>query len=212
MDEKRINQQESLEIISEMISRTKQHLCIGSGNILLLWGYITVAVTILVWSMLLITHHPAVNWLWFLIWIIGGSIMPRMVRKERVKSGVMSYPMALSSGVWQIVGFSSLACLALCLGFLFIGGKNAWSAMLLFALLIVGFGEAAQGIIVKERSMVFGGCVGILAGIFTGCCLAADVPLYANWYMPIFIVAFVCMMIIPGHILNHKAKKEHERA
>ncbi len=212
MDEKRINQQESLEIISEMISRTKQQLCIGSGNILLMWGYVTVAVTLLVWSVLLITHNPAANWLWFLIWIIGGSIMPRMVRKERVKSGVMSYPMALSSGMWQIVGFSALACLALCLGFMLVGGKDAWSTMLLFALLLVGFGETAQGIIVKERSMIFGGSIGILAGIVTSCCLSAGVPLYANWYMPMFIAAFVCMMIIPGHILNHKAKKEHERA
>jgi len=212
MDEKRINHQESLEIISEMISRTKQNLCIGSGNILLMWGYVTVAVSLLVWTMLLITHHPAANWLWFLIWIVGGSISPRMVRKERVKSGVVSYPMALSFGVWRIVGFSALACLVLCLGFMLIGGKNAWSTMLLFALLLVGFGVAAQGIIVKERSLVFGGCAGILAGLVTGCCLAAGVPLYAHWYLPMLIAAFICMMIIPGHILNHKAKKEDERA
>lgn len=212
MDEKRINRQESLEIISEMISRTKQSLCIGSGNILLMWGYVTAAVIVLVWSMLLITRNPAVNWLWFLIWIVGGSIMPRMVRKERVKSGAVSYPMALSSGVWQIVGFSALACLVLCLGFMLVGGKNAWSTMWLFALLLVGFGVAAQGIIIKERSMVFGGCAGILAGIVTGCCLSADVPLHTHWYLPMLIAAFACMMIIPGHILNHKAKKEHERA
>jgi len=212
MDEKRINQQESLEIISEMISRTKQSLCIGSGNILLMWGYVTVAVAVLVGAMLLITHNPAVNWLWFLIWIVGGSLTPRMVRRERGKSGVVTYPMALSSGLWQIVGFSALACLVLCLGFMLVGGKDAWPTMLLFALLLVGFGVAAQGIIVKERSMVFGGCAGILAGIVTGCCLSAHVPLHVRWYLPMLIATFVCMMIIPGHILNHKAKKEHERA
>jgi len=210
MDEIRISHQESLEIISEMISRTKQRLGIGSGNILLLWGYTTVAVTALIWALLLITHNPAVNWLWFAIWIVGGIVMPRMLRNQRAKSGATTYSEALSSGVWQIVGWSATASVFLCLGFQ-LGGKNAWSAMLLFALLVVGFGEATQGIIVKERSMVFGGAVGMFAGIVTGCCLAANVSLYANWYLPMFIVAFTCMMIIPGHILNYKAKK-HERA
>ncbi len=211
MEEKKINEQESIELISDMISRTKQRLRIGDGNILLMWGYLTVAVSALVWVLLLATRHPAVNWLWFLIWIVGGIAMPRMLRKKRGESGVTTYSDSLSSGIWKIVGWTAVVSVFLCLGFLLIGGKNAWSAMLLFPLLIVGFAEAAQGIIIKERTLLFGGCVGMLAGIITGCCLAAAVPLYANWYLPMFIIAFACMMIIPGHILNHKAHR-HERA
>ena len=33
------------------------------------------------------------------------------------------------------------------------------------------------------------------------------IPLEANWFMPLFIIVWVAMMIIPGHILNHKAKQ-----
>ena len=60
----------------------------------------------------------------------------------------------------------------------------------------------------KETSLIVGGAIGLFAGLFTEACIAGDVELYASWYMPLFIIAFVAMMIIPGHILNHKARKE----
>jgi len=47
-----------------------------------------------------------------------------------------------------------------------------------------------------------------VGGIFIVCCIAAEVPLYANMILPIFIVAFICMMIIPGHVINRKAKSQ----
>ena len=51
-----------------------------------------------------------------------------------------------------------------------------------------------------------GGAIGLACGIFIVCCIAAEVPLYANLILPLFIIAFICMMIIPGHIINRKAK------
>lgn len=51
MEEKRISEKESLEIITEMISRTKDHY-IGDGNILMLWGYLTVVMTAVIWALL----------------------------------------------------------------------------------------------------------------------------------------------------------------
>lgn len=64
-----------------------------------------------------------------------------------------------------------------------------------------------------EKALMTGGALGVLAGIFTLCCIAGRVPLGADWFMPVFIAAFACMMIIPGHILNHKASRQNnERA
>lgn len=48
MEEKRLTENESIEIITSMINRTKDRY-IGSGNIMLMWGYLVVAVTIFVW-------------------------------------------------------------------------------------------------------------------------------------------------------------------
>jgi len=39
------------------------------------------------------------------------------------------------------------------------------------------------------------------------CCVTGKIPLLANWFMPLFILFWVVMMIVPGHIINHKAKK-----
>ena len=207
MEERKITEAESIEIITSMNSRTKDHLVKGSGNILLMWGYLIVAVTALIWVLLVTTNNPAVNWLWFLIWIIGGIATPIMAKKERVASGSKSYTDKLTSQMWSVVGLTGIASALLCLGFLVIGGKDSWSMMFAFALIIVPMAEIMQGLVIKEISLIAGGSIGLLTGIFTTCCISAHVALMASWFMPLFIIAFAAMMIVPGHILNSKAKR-----
>lgn len=207
MEERKITEAESIEIITSMISRTKDRLVKGSGNILLMWGYLIVAVTALIWVLLVTTNNPAVNWLWFLIWIIGGIATPIMPKKERVASGSKSYTDKLTSQMWSVVGLTGIASALLCLGFLVIGGKDSWSMMFAFALIIVPMAEIMQGLVIKEISLIAGGSIGLLTGIFTTCCISAHVALMASWFMPLFIIAFAAMMIVPGHILNSKAKR-----
>lgn len=205
MEEKKITEQESITIITEMISRTKERY-IGDGNIMLMWGYLTVAVTILVWALLSTTHHPAWNWLWFLIWIIGGTATPIMARKQQVEHGVKNYSDRITSQIWSVVGAMGIVSTAMCLGFVLLGGTDCWSMMFAYALIIVPFGEIVQGVILKENSLKIGGIIGMVIGVFTVCCIAGKVTLYANWYLPMFMAAFIAMLIIPGHIINHKAK------
>lgn len=207
MEERKITEAESIEIITSMISLTKDRLVKGSGNILLMWGYLIVAVTALIWVLLVTTNNPAVNWLWFLIWIIGGIATPIMAKKERVASGSKSYTDKLTSQMWSVVGLTGIASALLCLGFLVIGGKDSWSMMFAFALIIVPMAEIMQGLVIKEISLIAGGSIGLLTGIFTTCCISAHVALMASWFMPLFIIAFAAMMIVPGHILNSKAKR-----
>ena len=207
MEERNITEKESLEIITSMIAQTKRRY-IGDGNIMLMWGYLIVAVAVLIWTLLVVTHNPVWNWLWFLIWIIGGTATPIMAKKRQQKTGVKNYSDTLTSRIWSMVGFSAIASTFMCLAFLLIKGIDAWSMMFAFALIIVPFGEIAEGIVIKEKSLVAGGAVGLLAGIFTICCIAGHVTLYATWFMPIFIIAFIAMMIVPGHILNRTARNE----
>lgn len=207
MEERKLTEKESLEVITAMIDRTKQRY-IADGSIMLLWGYLTVAVAALIWALLNYTHNGVWNWLWFLIWIIGGIATPIMDRKRQSKKGVLTYIDTLTSRIWSVVGFSAIASTFMCLGFLLVKGIDAWPMMLAFALIIVPFAEIAQGIVFRESALMAGGAVGLLTGIFTACCLAGHVVLGADWYMPLFIIAFVAMMIVPGHILNHKARRE----
>lgn len=207
MEERTITELESIEVITSMIARTKQRLAKGVGNIMLMWGYLTVCVTLLVWGLLLITKNPAMNWFWFLIWIIGGITTPIMAKKEELNAGVKSYSDKLSSQVWRVVSASALGLTLFCFGFMLIGGINCWVNMLVaFALIIVPFGEIVQGIVVKEKSLIYGGGLGMSIGFFLMCCIVGQVTLHINWVMLLFCIAFISMMIIPGHVLNHKAK------
>ena len=208
MEERKITEFESIEIITSMISRTKDRLVKGSGNILLMWGYLIVAVTALIWVLLVTTHNAVYNWFWFLIWIIGGIATPIMAKKQRVETGTKSYTDRLSSQIWSIVGYAAIASAFLCLGFLLFGGKDAWSMMFALALVIVPMAEIMQGLVIREKCLITGGSIGLLLGLFTLCCIAAHVKLVATWFMPMFIIAFAAMMIIPGHILNHKANRK----
>lgn len=207
MEEKRITERESIEIITSMIARTRERY-VGDGNILLMWGYLTVLVTVLVWITLVSTKNPMWNWLWFLIPVIGGIATPVMSRKQQLKTGVKSYTDKLTSKIWTIVGLASIAAILCCLCFALFRGVNCWTMMFLFPVTIIPVVEIAQGFIVKENSLVLGGGVGLAIGIFMTCCVAGKVTLYHGWALPLFIIAFICMMIIPGHIINHKTKAQ----
>lgn len=207
MEDKRINERESIEIITSMISRTKERYHLGDGNIMLMWGYVTLSISVLIWVLLALTHNPVVNWLWFLIWIIGGIATPIMARKDAVKKGVTTYTDKIISRLWSVVGFSAIGCTFACLGLLLFCGVDAWSAMFVFALIIVPFAEIANGIVLNEASYIWGGGIGLACGIVLACCIAGKVALAASWVMPLFIAAFICMTIIPGHVINYKAKK-----
>lgn len=208
MKEQSITEKESLSIITSMIESTKQRLHLGDGNILLLWGYLTVGVALLITLLLLLTHNAVWNWLWFLIWIIGGTMTPHMMKRQQNKAGVRTYTDKLSSGIWSLVGANAILFTFLCLGFMLFAGKDIWSLMLVFALLVVGIVEIVQGMIIREKTLIAGGSTGMIAGVVTMALIAADIPLYLGWFMPMFVVAWICMMIIPGHCLNAKARRQ----
>lgn len=206
MEDRKLTEKESLEVITSMIARTKAKY-IGSGNILLLWGYLIAVISILVWVLLALTHHNAWNWLWFAIPLVGFPATVVMARKEQRDTGVTTCFDKITSRMWTIFGMSEIVLTLVCLGFAFIGGVNCWVAMLVYSLLLAPGTEIAQGLIIKEDSLVYGGEAGLIVGVITICCVAGGIALYANWYMPLFILAWVCMMIIPGHIINSKTKK-----
>lgn len=207
MEDRKLTEKESLEVITSMIARTKARY-IGNGNILAMWGYLAVSVSLLVWILLASTRQNAWNWLWFAIPVIGMPVTSVMSRREKRTFGAVTYSDKVTSSLWTIFGVSQIILALICLGFALIGGINCWGAMLVYPLLVAPCAEIAQGLIVKERCLIWGGVAGMAAGMVTVCCVAGGIPLSANWFMPLFILVWVAMMIVPGHILNHKAKTE----
>ncbi len=212
MEEKKLNSQESLELITRMINQTKRQLHIGEGNLLLIWGYTSAIVALLVGILLYATGgNPAVNWLWFLIWIVGGTATAVISRrdKSRIEKMPSTYVDRLTSSLWTTIGMLFTVATFMALGFSLFAGKDAWTVMLILAFVMCGFGVTMQGFIIREKSMVAGGVVSLLSGIFVACCVVSSTPLGVWWIIPVFIICFTCAMIVPGHILNAKAKRQN---
>ncbi len=206
MEDKKLTEKESLEVITSMIARTKARY-LGSGNILLMWGYLAVFSSILVWILLAATRQNVWNWLWFAIPVIGMPLTSIMARREKRTDGVVTYSDKITSHLWSIFGVSEIVLTLICLGFSLIGGIKCWTAMIVYTIIAAPFAEIAQGLIVKEKSLTWGGIVGLAIGMVLVCCVTGKIPLLANWFMPLFILFWVVMMIVPGHMINHKAKK-----
>lgn len=206
MEDKKLTEKESLEVITSMIARTKVRY-LGSGNILLMWGYLAVFTSILVWILLAATQQNVWNWLWFAIPVIGMPLTAIMSRREKRTDGAVTYSDKITSHLWSIFGVSEIVLTFICLGFSLIGGIKCWTAMPVYTFIAAPFAEIAQGLIVKEKSLTWGGIVGLAIGMVLVCCVTGKIPLLANWFMPLFILFWVVMMIVPGHIINHKAKK-----
>ncbi len=206
MEDKKLTEKESLEVITSMIARTKVRY-LGSGNILLMWGYLAVFTSILVWILLAATQQNVWNWLWFAIPVIGMPLTSIMARREKRTDGVVTYSDKITSHLWSIFGVSEIVLTLICLGFSLFGGIKCWTAMIVYTIIAAPFAEIAQGLIVKEKSLTWGGIVGLAIGMVLVCCVTGKIPLLANWFMPLFILFWVVMMIVPGHIINHKAKK-----
>ena len=63
MEDKRISEKESLELIARMIRETQDHTARYAAYPLLIWGYTTVAISLVVWYFYLQTGVWQINFL-----------------------------------------------------------------------------------------------------------------------------------------------------
>lgn len=83
MEERKLNEKESLELITRMIRNTKHNLEIGDGNIFLFWGYLTVTSTAIVYLLLQLTEN-LMSYLAFLLIIVVGIPLSYYFKRKRL--------------------------------------------------------------------------------------------------------------------------------
>ena len=57
MEDRKLSEKESLDIITQMINSSKRNMKVGSGNVLLYWGYFTVLLSVVISSLILCTQN-----------------------------------------------------------------------------------------------------------------------------------------------------------
>lgn len=188
MEEKQLNEKESLELISQMIRNTQQKLEKGNGIPFLIWGYTTVVVSVLVWYLFSTTGNPQWNYLWFLIPVIGYPAMMWALRKQ--EKGVKTYIDKIVAYIWITFGVGSLVVSITAMFF--------WQLPILFmVVLLMGIGTAITGLVIRFKPIAIAGFFAILLSV-----LCLIVKGYDS--ILIFALLFLIMMVIPGHILNWK--------
>ena len=186
------NEEESMALIAEMIRNTQRKMERGAGTPMLVWGYATVLATLAVWTGIKLTNDYRVQFLWFLIPVIG---LPWMLFQQRRPPEVRTYVDKVVSYIWIVMGWSGF--IISCLSFL-----GAIRTTILFIItLMMGQGSILTGLVTRFRPLTIGGIIALLLSF--ALLYLPDIDLH----LLTFALAFVAMGIIPGHILNRRAKK-----
>ena len=61
MEEKKFTEKESLELISQMIQATRKNLVKGQGNYFIIYGYTAAILSIIIYTLLCMTHPLVVG-------------------------------------------------------------------------------------------------------------------------------------------------------
>lgn len=212
MEDKKITPQESMELITSMISATRNHFTKGEGNMLLFWGYLCVVVALVYGVCIYLEHGVGIpspfstGLIWWLIPVIGIPYTIIVNRSKHSGRIVVTYTDRMTINLWNYVLW--LAVAAIVIGMLFfVSGFPVWYVIELFTFFVVGMASSVQGMIIKEKSMIYGGAFSVLSGGFLMAGVLASITWLQGYSLILFIISFIVMMIIPGHILNHKAKK-----
>lgn len=204
MEDRQFTEKESLEVITSMISRTKERY---NGATMLFMGCVTAITSVLVWLLLAINQQPVWNWLWMILPVAGGIVAPSIARKQAQKQGVKTYYGSAIKKIWLGVTLSICFTVLICVVIQLFTGINCWLAMLIYPLGAIAFAEMAMGLLIRENSLVVGGVFGLIIEAVVCVGVAGGFVQETYGFLPLFIPLAI-MMLIPGVILHNKAKRQ----
>lgn len=127
-----------------------------------------------------------------------------MVKKSEVVKGAKTLIDTVSDGIWKTVGFIAIALSLMCLVFNLLGHPEAWLVMFYYAFIMVGFGAAMTGILLKENSYIFGGVFSIIVGFVVIALQICMIQLLIVWVLPLYMLCFLLMFIVPAFVIRKK--------
>ena len=179
MDNKNMTEKESWELITHMIQNAKYKMAENAGMPFLIWGYLCTVISLVIWFLLKETGNYNWQWMWFLLPAISFPATLWINRKKQKMA--RTYIDRILGYVWTVFGLGGFLITWVAIFY--------WSLPVLFIiLLIMGMGTALTGLIGALSSL---GCLFI----------------HGFDQILLFALAFIFMMVIPGHFLNYKVKK-----
>lgn len=209
---KTLDAQESLELITRMIRNTRSRLERHSGRPFLIWGYVTVAVSLLNYALNVAGADPFWSLSWFLIPIVGYLLM--RLFPEKKGSEPRTEIDRIVGALWAVCSLALIPIFTLAL----LHGLSYRPSLFALITLVMAIGTAATGLIVRSKVYAVAGCLGMAGAMlfalydFLLARLAdagTDVgAALLNNEILIFAALFVVMMVIPGHIINYRTRHQ----
>ena len=202
MEEKRMNEAESLELITSMINDSRARMTKNLGTPFLIWGYTTVAVSICQAVIVACVEefYPYL-WGWFAIPVVGWLLMLLFNKQEKT---VTNYIDRCINALWCAIGVA-----AFILPFM---GVFVFPSVIM----LIGVGTATTAAVVKDKivkrigyaaifsSLLFPFVRLLLSRLFTLEQFAGRERYLVECV--IFAVIMFLLLIVSGHILNYKKR------
>lgn len=186
---------ESLDIISKMMNDTRRNVMLGSRIPLLVWGWTSFAVSLMVYICIRCSGNSNWNYAWFLILAIGWPLIRSLKPKRPVVSTAISQSLVV---IWKmlaavIIVFSVTSFLTI-------------FNVLAVILLILAMGSFITGELIRYPFLKYSSIAGFILAISLWL-------IHGLIQIPVFAVAMLLMMVIPAYRMKYDlAKEEDERA
>lgn len=195
MNANNLTPEKSLQIISEIIEKSRKDFERNSGTPMVVWGISVMAVSAAVWLMLQRTGNAYWNYLWFAIPVLGYPLNWLFSGRHDEKRA-RSFLNDAIGYVWILFGMVSVL-LALIACFLC---NEAMPLLTPLIVSLLGFSAAATGMLLKNRVIAVGGLAVSVAGPVLSSVLEwNDMALLMGG-------AALVSLLIPGIMLNMKKK------
>lgn len=187
MDEKRINEHESLELITTMIQNARTNLRAKINcNTLLLWGYSTVIMSIIICCIKKYNLFPYSSLLWLVIPLFCYPAMKYLSVKDTTK---------IKSYLDKVIVYISVLYTAVCTA---TGIATIWTFFPVYFMegLLFSMWAAIIGLLIKYKPVVWGGVIGIVISFSLLFIQEETIQIFIFGIIPIFTI------IIPGHLFK----------
>ena len=182
--------QQSLQIITETLNKSRKGILLNSAKYFLLWGALLTSISLVIYLLWNLTSKPQWNFLWFAMPVIGYSIAALMGKYDvAVPQNEVS---KMLTGVWRVFGVFAITLSAIAI---FLVPMN----VSLIIVIILGLAECMSGVLLKNWPIIVGG---FLLGV-TGAVVAMLVKSEAQ--LLIFTLGGI-LLLVTGTIMKLQNK------
>ena len=192
MNDKEMTQEESLQVIRQMIDKARNKVT-DDGFHFLLWGILVFIACLVDYALIKLKADSNANLVWIIMPVIGGISAFLYERRKRKATRTQTYIDKTHGFVWLSSGITLFLAI-------FIAVANSTSPIP-YILVIIGSATFISGRVLKYVPFTIGGIVFWVSAIV---CLAVAYP----EQLLINAAAIVCGYIIPGFGLWRKFKNQ----